>query len=111
MGLQVERVPDAKVEQLAREGGPLSLAAQILRQLRAARTLDRQYFAFHVGNYWVTGPMLDAKAEAALIELAEEDEAQDWMPPQLLLPRGAPLVIKLADPSFHVTCRPPDATR
>ena len=77
MGLQVERVADAEVEQLAREGGPLSLAAQVLRQLRSARALDRQYFAFRVGNYWVTGPTLDARSEAALIELAEEDEEQD----------------------------------
>ena len=77
MGLQVERVPDAEVEQLAREGGPLSLAAQILRQLRSARALDRQYFAFRVGNYWVTGPMLDARTEAALLELVEDDDEQD----------------------------------
>jgi hypothetical protein len=77
VGLQVERVPDAEVEQLAREGSPLSLAAQILRQLRSARALDRQYFAFRVGNYWVTGPMLDARTEAALLELVEDDDEQD----------------------------------
>lgn len=77
MELQVERVPDAEVERLAREGGPQSIAAQILRQLQSARAQDRQHFAFRVGNYWVTGPMLDARREAALIELAEADEEQD----------------------------------
>ena len=77
MELQVEHIPDAELERCAREGGPQSIAAQILRQLRTARALDRQYFAFRVGNYWVTGPMLDARAEAALIELAEADEEQD----------------------------------
>ncbi len=56
---------------LAREGGPLSLAAQILRRLWSARALDRQHHAFRVGNYWVTGPIMDPKAEVMLIELAE----------------------------------------
>jgi len=74
MELQVERVPDAEVEHLAREGGPLSLAAQILRQLWSARALDKQHFVFRVGDYWVIGPMLDARGEAALIDFLEEDE-------------------------------------
>jgi hypothetical protein len=74
VGLQVELISDAEVEQQAREGGQLSIAAQILRQLRAARALDRQHYAFRVGSYWVTGPIMDARAEKALIELAEADE-------------------------------------
>ena len=77
MELQVERVPDAELEQLAKEGGPLSLAAQVLRQLQSARAMDRQYFAFRVGDYWVTGPVLDARTEAALIELVEDDEEDE----------------------------------
>jgi hypothetical protein len=77
MGLQVECVPDAEVEHLARVGGPLSIAAQVLRQLQSARALDKQHFVFRVGDYWVIGPMLDARAEMALIELAEADEEDE----------------------------------
>jgi hypothetical protein len=30
-------------------------------------------FAFRVGDYWITGPLMDAKTEVALIDLANED--------------------------------------
>ena len=30
-------------------------------------------YAFRVGDYWITGPLMDAKTEAALIDLAAED--------------------------------------
>jgi hypothetical protein len=74
--VEIERVPDEEIERLAREAGPLSAPAQVLKELRLARTRDVQAFAYRVGKYWVTGPTLDARAEAALIELAEADEAQ-----------------------------------
>jgi hypothetical protein len=70
---QIEFVPDEVLEDLALEAGPESIPAGILRGLWCARARDRQVFAFRVGNYWVTGPLMDAKTEAALIDLADED--------------------------------------
>ena len=40
------------------------------------RAKDRQVFAFRVGDYFVTGPLPDARSEARMIKLAEEDEEE-----------------------------------
>jgi hypothetical protein len=69
----VELIPDEVLEHLALEGGPKSVPARILRGLRRLRARDWQVFAFRVGNYWITGPLMDARTEAALIDLADED--------------------------------------
>jgi hypothetical protein len=69
---QVEFAPDEVLEHLALEEGPESVPARILRGLQGARARDRQVFAFRVGNYWITGPMMDAKTEAALIDLTDD---------------------------------------
>ena len=70
---QIELVPDEVLEDLALEAGPESIPARILSGLWRARARDRQVFAFRVGNYWITGPLMDARTEAALIDLADED--------------------------------------
>jgi len=74
MASELVRVPDEEVERLAKEQGPGSIAARVLAELRAQRAKDRQVFAFRFGNYWVTGPVPDARTEADLIEIADEDE-------------------------------------
>ena len=74
MDYQVELVPDEYLAHLAKTEGPTSVPARVQRNLRSARARDRQYFAFRVGNFWVTGPRPHAEMEAALIELAEADE-------------------------------------
>jgi hypothetical protein len=70
---QLEFVPDEELEHLAAEAGPESMPARILKGLRRARKRDRQVYAFRVGNYWITGPVMDARTEAALMDLADED--------------------------------------
>jgi hypothetical protein len=70
---QVELVPDEVLERLASEAGPESVPSRMLRRLWCERARDRQVFAFRVGDYWITGPLMDAKTEAALIDLADED--------------------------------------
>jgi hypothetical protein len=71
---RIELVPDEVLEDLALEAGPESIPARILMGLWRARARDRQVFAFRIGSYWITGPLMDAKTEAALIDLADEDE-------------------------------------
>jgi hypothetical protein len=73
----VELIPDEVLEDLALEAGPQSIPARLLRGLRKLRARDRQVFAFRVGNYWITGPLMDARTEAALIDLADEDADAD----------------------------------
>jgi hypothetical protein len=77
MTLEVMRIPDDEREHLADEHGPFSIEAKLLRELRKGRARNRQVFAFHVGDYYFTGPMPDARAEQALIRLAEIDEDED----------------------------------
>jgi hypothetical protein len=67
----IKRVPDDELAWLAEEAGPDSAAAAILRQLKASRTKDRQYFAFHVNEYFFVGPVPDAETEAELLALAD----------------------------------------
>jgi hypothetical protein len=73
---QVEFVPDERLDRLAKQQGPASVPARVQKHLQLARARDRQYFAFRVGNYWLTGPMPNAEMEAALIELAEAEEGE-----------------------------------
>ena len=74
MASDLVRVPDEEVERLAKEQGPGSIPARVLAELRTQRAKDRQVFAFRFGNYWVTGPVPDARTEAELLEFADEDE-------------------------------------
>jgi hypothetical protein len=57
----------------AGQKGPRCAEAQALRQLRRLRRMDRQFFAFQVGEYLMVGPMPDAKTELDMIEAAEDD--------------------------------------
>ena len=76
MASDLVRVPDQEVERLAKEQGPGSVAARVLAELRAQRAKDWQVFAFRIGNYWVTGPVPDARTEVDLIEIADEGEEE-----------------------------------
>jgi hypothetical protein len=67
-------VTDAELERLAQKGGPTSVEARIVEELREQRAKDRQVFAFKVGEYYFTGPTPDATTEIALLDLAEDDE-------------------------------------
>jgi hypothetical protein len=71
---EVVLLPDQELEELAWENGAGSVEAMVLARLRCMRAKDRQVFAFRVGDYLVTGPPPDARSEALMIELAEEDE-------------------------------------
>lgn len=73
MTIKVECVPDEVLEAVAERKGPSSAEAQVLARLRVQRSKDRQVHAFRFGNYWVTGPMPDARTELAMIEIAEEE--------------------------------------
>jgi hypothetical protein len=72
---EVIRVPDEELERIASENGPACVEAQILARLRFLRAKDRQVFAYRVGDYYVACPIPDAETEAAMIEVAEEDES------------------------------------
>ncbi len=67
----LEFVSDEDLLELADEGGPGSIEAQLLKELRNDRARDRQYFAFRVGEYCFTGPVPDARTEAELLILAD----------------------------------------
>lgn len=70
-------VPDAELERLALERGPLSVEARIMTELRKQRAKDRQVFAFRVGDYYFTGPVPDARTEIALVDLAEDGDGEE----------------------------------
>ena len=67
----IKVVPDEELHRLAEEAGPDSVAATMLRELQASRLKDRQYFAFHVNEYFFIGPVPDAETEADLLTLAD----------------------------------------
>jgi hypothetical protein len=67
----IKVVPDEELQRLAQEAGPTSTAASMLRELKAFRAKDRQYFAFHLDEYFFIGPMPDAETEADLLALAD----------------------------------------
>jgi len=71
---EVMRVPDEELERIAHEQGPACVEAQILARLRFLRAKDRQVFAYRVGDYYVACPVPDAETEAAMIEVADEEE-------------------------------------
>ena len=77
MASELVQVPDAEVERLALELGPRSFAAEILAELCFHRAKDRQVFAFRFGDYWVTGPVPDARTEAGILNSTDED-AEEW---------------------------------
>jgi hypothetical protein len=70
-GTQIKIVPEEELTRLAEEAGPSSAAVAMLRELKNSRSKDRQYFAFHVSEYFFVGPMPDARTEADLLALAE----------------------------------------
>jgi hypothetical protein len=59
----IKLVADEELLRLAEEAGPSSTAASMLGELRASRSMDRQYFAFHVDEYFFIGPMPDAEKQ------------------------------------------------
>ena len=66
------RIPDAALELAADMFGIESAEAIILAKLRRQRAMDRQVYAFRVGEYWITGPVPDGRTEIAIIQVAEE---------------------------------------
>ena len=69
MSLHVMRVSDEELIQLAKEGGPRSIEARMVKDLRKRRAKDYQAYAFRVGDHYFTGPIPDALTEAAIIDL------------------------------------------
>jgi hypothetical protein len=67
----IKIVPDEELLRLAEEAGPTSIAASMLKELQSSRSKDRQYFAFHVGEYFFVGPVPDSETEADLLSLAD----------------------------------------
>lgn len=70
MAPELVPVSDAELERLAREGGPLSIEARIVRELRMQRAMDRQVFAFRVGDYYFTGrhPTLVWRSRSSILQ-------------------------------------------
>jgi hypothetical protein len=71
MSTHFRPVSDDELRRRAESGGPASAEARVLEGLRLARAKDRQIFAFRVGDYYLTGPMPDAKTEAVMLGAAE----------------------------------------
>jgi hypothetical protein len=67
----IKIVPDEELQQLAEEAGPTSIAASMLKELKSSRSKDRQYYAFHLDEYFFIGPVPDAETEADLLALAD----------------------------------------
>jgi hypothetical protein len=74
MATEVVLMPDQELERLAREHGAGSVEAMVLARLRYMRAKDRQVFAFRVGDYFLTGPLPDARSEVRMLDLAEEED-------------------------------------
>jgi hypothetical protein len=75
--MEITRVTDDELARLAAEQGPGSAAAAILHRLTRKRAKDYQVFAWQVGPYYFVGPAPDARTEVAMIDLAEEVEADE----------------------------------
>ena len=58
-------VSDEELQRLAEELGPASPEAQVLAQLASQRGQDHQFFAFRVGDQYVTGPLPEAAGQAS----------------------------------------------
>jgi hypothetical protein len=72
--MEITRISDDELRQLAIDQGPLSPPANILHRLREKRAKDRQVFAWQVGEYCFIGPAPDAETEMAMIDLAESND-------------------------------------
>ena len=77
MAVEITRVPDLELEELARTGGPMSVEARVLMELHSRRANDHQQFAFRIGDYYFVGPMPDARTELALIAFVDDEEDGD----------------------------------
>ena len=75
--MEITRVREDKLRQLALEQGPLSAPATILQSLSEKRARDRQVFAWQLGCYYFIGPAPDAQTELAMVDLAEGDDDED----------------------------------
>lgn len=69
--MELTRVHEDELRQLANEQGPLSPPANVLFRLRQKRAKDRQVFAWQVWCYYFVGPAPDAETEMAILRLAE----------------------------------------
>ena len=77
MAGEMVRIPDEDVQRLAKEHGPESVIARVWAELQAQRAKDRQVFAFRFGTYWATGPELDARTEADIVDFAHEFDDEE----------------------------------
>ena len=75
--MEITRVREEELRQLADEQGPLSAPATILQRLSEKRARDRQVFAWQVGSYYFIGPAPDAETELAMVDLALGDDDED----------------------------------
>jgi hypothetical protein len=76
MAIKTVFVSDDVLMQAAQDKGAASVEAKVLSALSRERRKDRQVHAFLVGDYWMTGPLPDARAEQVIIgvqELSAED--------------------------------------
>ena len=72
MAIEVVHVPDEVLALAAVENGPSSIEAQMMAEaVFPALALDRQVFAFRVGDYMIVGPVPDARTERAMIGFAD----------------------------------------
>lgn len=76
MTSEMVQVSDVELELLAKAHGPQSIEARVLETLRSERAKDRQVFAWRFGKYLLAGPRPDALTEAAMLDLADEDEEE-----------------------------------
>ena len=74
MATELVSISDEELQQLAQEGGPLSLEAYIIKELSRRRAKDHQAYAFRIGDSYYTGPIPDAQTESVLIGFLEQDE-------------------------------------
>ena len=72
--MDITRIADDELRQLAKIDGPKSMAAHVLRKVVAKRRKDRQVFAWRIGPYDFVGPVPDAETEAAIIRFAGDED-------------------------------------
>lgn len=76
--MEITRVHDEELRQMANEQGPMSPPANVLHRLREKRAKDHQVFVWKVGDYCFIGPAPDAETEMAMIDLAEADDTDEY---------------------------------
>ena len=74
--MEITRIPEEELTRLADEQGPSCAAAVILRHLSRKRAKDHQVFAWQAGSYYFVGPVPDAETEAAMLNVAQDDEEE-----------------------------------